>query len=90
MKRFAFTVATAILMSLVLPILGQDQPQALDQVHANLDWVDPSSPELGTIQNLEDWKRRKDSIRRNLEIVMGSLPDRSNLGPVAFEVLEET
>ena len=90
MKPHANAVATAILMSLALPILGQDQPRELDQVHANLDWVDPVSPDIGTIQNLDDWKRRKDSIRRNLEIVMGSLPDRSNLGPVAFEVLEET
>ncbi|MFM8399356.1 MAG: hypothetical protein ACKOAH_16150, partial [Pirellula sp.] len=90
MKPLAFAVAAAILLSLALPILGQDQPRVLDQVHANLDWVDPSSPELGTIQKLDDWKRRRDSIRKNLEVVMGTLPDRSNLGPVAFDVLEET
>lgn len=61
-----------------------------DQVHAKLDWIDPAKPELGKIQNLEQWKLRRDSIRRNVEIVMGSLPDRTQLGPVAFQVLEET
>lgn len=90
MKPIVFALAIAIFMDLALPILGQDHPGGLDQVHANLDWVDPSSPELGTIQNLEGWKRRRDSIRKNLEVIMGSLPDRSMLGPVAFEVLEET
>ena len=60
------------------------------QVHARLDLIAPSTPELGTIQTLDDWNRRRESIRRNVEIVMGSLPARTNLGPVEFQVLEET
>jgi len=44
---------------------------------------------LGTVKSLEDWGIRRASIRRNLEVVMGPLPDRSRLAPVEFQVLGE-
>ena len=90
MRIPALGIALAILASLPLEARSQDTASVLDQVHANLDWVDPSFPELGRIQNVEDWQRRRDSIRKNIEVVMGSLPDRSRLGPVDFTILEET
>ncbi|MFN4906902.1 MAG: hypothetical protein ACK5LQ_16875, partial [Planctomycetota bacterium] len=90
MRTPALGIALAILLSFPLKARSQDTASGLDQVHANLDWVDPSFPELGRIQNVEDWHRRRDSIRKNIEVVMGSLPDRSRLGPVDFTILEET
>jgi dienelactone hydrolase len=59
-------------------------------VHARLDLIDPADPAKGTIQSLEDWTRRRESIRKNIEVVMGPLPDRRFLEPVEYEVLEET
>ena len=56
---------------------------------------DPATAALGvhekleTVRSLEDWRIRRASIRRNLEVVMGPLPDRSRLGPVEFQVLDE-
>lgn len=81
----------AMVISVVCCALGQAQEsQALnDQVHANLRLLDPSVPGSGSIQTLEQWRVRRDSIRRNVEIVMGTLPNRSDLGEVEFQVLDE-
>jgi dienelactone hydrolase len=69
--------------------ISQDGPGASAGVHASLEWIDPSRPSLGTIESLEQWRIRRESILRNLEVVMGSLPDRSRLEPVEFQVLDE-
>ena len=58
---------------------SQDPATAAGGVHAS----------LGTVTSLEDWGIRRASIRRNLEVVMGPLPDRSRLAPVEFQVLDE-
>jgi dienelactone hydrolase len=80
MRNLLCGIATATLAILSSLAHAQDQQPMPIQVHAS----------LGTIQNLDEWNSRRDSIRRNIEVVMGSLPDRSQLGPVAFQVLEET
>ena len=58
---------------------SQDPATAAVGVHENLE----------TVTSLEDWRIRRASIRRNLEVVMGPLPDRSRLVPVEFQVLDE-
>jgi hypothetical protein len=39
------------------------------------------------VKSAEDWERRRQDIVRGLEAGMGSLPDRSSLGPVRYETV---
>jgi dienelactone hydrolase len=69
---------------------AQDRAQDLPNGrHSELRSIDPADPKQGEIDSPEAWERRRASIRRNLERVMGPLPQREGLAPVAVRVLEQ-
>lgn len=79
-----------LLVSAIQCCISAQAQELLDvQVHANLDVINPSDPSSGEIQTIDDWRLRRDAIRRNIEIVMGPLPDRSGLGTVDHQVVDE-
>lgn len=89
-RMFRFGLAVVVVQSVLAGVFAQEGEPQGNQVHATLELIDPASPALGSIQSVEDWNRRRESIRRNIEVVMGTLPSRSGLGPVEFQILDET
>ena len=73
---------------------AQEPPASIASVipnegHARLDWIEAGDSSSGRIDTVEDWQKRRASIRRNLEKVMGQLPSRESLPPLRVSVLEQ-
>lgn len=79
MRALFWVVLSSLFATSTIKSFSQDPATAALGFHANLE----------TVASLEDWRIRRASIRRNLEVVMGPLPDRSRLGPVEFQVLDQ-
>lgn len=84
---FGFLIATSCSWC---TSVAQDRAQDLAKgQHAELRWIDPTDPKRGEINSPEAWEQRRASILRNLERVMGPLPQREGLPSVAVRVLEQ-
>lgn len=84
---FGFLIATSCSWG---TLAAQDRAQDLAKgQHAELRWIDPADPKQGEIDSPEAWEGRRASILRNLEQVMGPLPQREGLASVAVRVLEQ-
>ena len=60
-----------------------------NQGHANLEWIAAADAGSGKIDTVEDWLKRRASIRQNVEKVMGQLPSRDSLPPLRVRVIEQ-
>lgn len=84
-----FTMLLTVCLSYLLSDpLANAQESSL--THHNLDTYIDAAGAAQPIKDQKDWEKRRASVLENLHKVMGQLPDRSNLAPPKFEVLDAT
>jgi len=57
--------------------------------HTRVDYFWDESQASHLIEGSDDWRIRRNDVLKNVQLVMGSLPDRTNLPSVKLEILEE-
>lgn len=57
--------------------------------HARVDYFWIESQAIQPIQGSDDWQVRRNDVLKNVQLVMGPLPDRTKLPTVKLEILEE-
>ena len=65
---------------------GQNPPFYQDKVNM-LTYIDAQGTS-NPIEKAEDWPKRRTHILENMQLVMGELPDRSNLPPLDIQIIE--
>lgn len=81
MRLFAF-VAVSVLLA------DTQEPRATD--HRRLMYFVDDAGREQPVQTVADWEQRRRDIIVGIEATMGSLPDRSALGPVQYRVVPGT
>lgn len=57
--------------------------------HAKVRQFADEQGNLQPITNVKDWEIRRGDVLRSMQLVMGELPDRSKLGKVDYQVIDE-
>ena len=86
MNARTYLLILTLLTLCTLTNAQQSPPFYQDKVNM-LMYID-SKGTSNPVENLEDWTRRRTHILQNMQLVMGELPDRSDLPPLDLEVLE--
>ena len=60
---------------------------------SNIDSLDllkykSASGQIKPVKNLSDWQKKREQILENMQLVMGKLPDRSDLPPLDIKVID--
>ncbi len=86
MLRFVSCVFLPLLsISALAQTATLPEPRAQDHQRV-LYYVDDAGQEQ-PVKTIDDWELRRRDILTGIEATMGTLPDRSKLGPVAYEVV---
>lgn len=103
--EMSLKLSSTILFSLSIVLVMSGETQAQSFRHYELDsYIDPSGTSangasasvtsangaIHSIQNVQDWEKRRENVLENLQLVMGQLPDRASLSAPLFEILQTT
>ena len=81
-------VSAVVIVALAIPALARpaDTEPATSLTHGNTLWYTDGDGHQYAVKSPADWEKRRAEILKNMQAVMGPVPDRSHLPPLDLKI----